>query len=55
MIMCVSFYYSFCVKDASELPDWRLPLSFMKGRHTDVIEGLPPADDGWRVKERVSY
>ena len=31
------------------LPDW---LSFMKGRHTEVIEGLQSADDEWIVKER---
>ena len=31
------------------LPDW---LSFMKGRHTEVIEGLQLVDDEWIVKER---
>lgn len=41
------------VEDASELSDWRLPLSFMKGRHMESIDGLPPMDESWRVKERL--
>ena len=41
-------------KDASELADWRLPLSFMKSRHMEDIAGLEPMEDGWRVKEKVS-
>ena len=44
---------SIILQDASELPDWRLPLSFMKARHTEKIEGLSSAGDCWRVKDRV--
>lgn len=40
-------------KDASELDDWRLPLSYMKGRHLEDIIGLPPMKENWRIKERV--
>ncbi len=47
----------FAVEDPSELPDWRLPLSFMKSRHSSLYTS---EDDGgmdeqpWRQKDRVS-
>ena len=43
----------FAVEDPSELPDWRLPLSFMKSRHTEKIEGDQITKDSWRMKDRV--
>ena len=44
----------FAVEDPSELPDWRVPLSFMKSRHSEKIEGEPEPQDSWRMKDRVS-
>jgi len=43
----------FAVEDPSELPDWRLPLSFMKSRHTEKIKGDELSEDSWRMKDRV--
>ena len=43
----------FAVEDPSELPDWRLPLSFMKSRHTEKIKGDELGEDSWRMKDRV--
>lgn len=34
--------------------DWKLPLSFVKKRHTETIEGAKLAAQTWRMKERVS-
>lgn len=34
--------------------DWTLPLSFVKKRHTEVIEGGSEITQTWRMKERVS-
>lgn len=47
----------FAVEDPSELSDWRLPLSFMKSRHSSLYTS--EEDDGldeqpWRTKDRVS-
>lgn len=42
----------FAVAEPSELPDWRLPLSFMKARHVEKIETTQESDD-WRMKDRV--
>ncbi len=35
--------------------DWKLPLSFVKKRHTETIEGAKVAAHTWRMKERVRY
>ena len=43
----------FAVEDPSELPDWRLPLSFMKSRHIEKIEGDQITEESWRMKDRV--
>ena len=43
----------FAVEDPSELPDWRLPLSFMKSRHSERVEKDRQAQEPWRMKERV--
>jgi len=43
----------FAVEDPSELPDWRLPLSFMKSRHTEKIKGDELSEDSWRMKDRM--
>lgn len=42
----------FAVAEPSELPDWRLPLSFMKARHVEKIETTQESDE-WRMKDRV--
>ncbi len=50
----------FAVEDPSELPDWRLPLSFMKSRHSSLFpsddDGVCSAEQAWRMKskDRVS-
>ena len=46
----------FSVVDPSELSDWRLPLSFMKSRHSslsDSDEEGRAQDQAWRLKDRV--
>ena len=43
----------FRVEDASELADWNIPLSFMKSRHLELIEGLEEEGTSWRIKDRV--
>ena len=42
----------FSVAEPSELPDWRLPLSFMKARHVEKIEATKESDE-WRMRDRV--
>ena len=42
----------FAVAEPSDLPDWRLPLSFMKSRHAEKIEA-PQEPEEWRMKDRV--
>ena len=42
----------FAVADPGELPDWRLPLSFMKTRHLEKIEATQETDE-WRMRDRV--
>ncbi len=46
----------FAVEDPSELPDWRLPLSFMKSRHSSLFssDDEGSAEQPWRMKDRVS-
>ena len=41
------------MEDASELSDWNIPLSFMKSRHLEVIEGLEDEGTSWRIKDRM--
>lgn len=44
----------FAVEDPSELSDWRLPLSFMKSRHSSLVTNDEDSHDTlWRVKDRV--
>jgi len=33
--------------------DWQLPISFVKTRHTEKIEGANAITQTWRMKERV--
>lgn len=33
--------------------DWQLPISFVKKRHTEKIEGANAITQTWRMKERV--
>ena len=42
----------FAVAAPGELPDWRLPLSFMKARHLEKIEASGETEE-WRMKDRV--
>ena len=42
----------FSVAEPSELPDWRLPLSFMKSRHVEKIQARGEVDE-WRIRDRV--
>ena len=42
----------FAVAAPGELPDWRLPLSFMKTRHLEKIEVSKETEE-WRMKDRV--
>ena len=44
----------FAVEDPSELIDWQIPLSFMKGRHSSVGDCKDKTNnDSWRMKDRV--
>lgn len=40
--------------DDEEADDWKLPLAFVKKRHTEPIEGAKIFPQSWRMKERVS-
>lgn len=40
-------------EDITECVDWQLPLSFVKKRHTEKIEGVNAITQTWRMKERV--
>ena len=42
------------LEDQSTLSDWNLPLSFMKNRHKEKIEGMEKSENSWRMKDRVS-
>ena len=42
----------FAVAEPNELPDWRLPLSFMKSRHLEKIEASQEPEE-WRMRDRV--
>jgi regulator-associated protein of mTOR len=42
----------FSVAEPSELPDWRLPLSFMKSRHVEKIQARGEVDE-WRIRDRM--
>jgi regulator-associated protein of mTOR len=40
-------------QDTSELADWNIPLSFMKSRHLEAIEGMEADGSSWRIKDRM--
>lgn len=40
-------------EDQNECVDWKLPLSFVKKRHLEPIEGVKEITQTWRMKERV--
>lgn len=40
-------------EDESDMPDWNLPLAFMKKRHCEKIEGSKSLAQSWRMKDRV--
>ncbi|CAH0389097.1 unnamed protein product [Bemisia tabaci] len=39
--------------DDEEADDWKLPLAFVKKRHTEPIEGAKIFPQSWRMKERM--
>ncbi|KAL0278568.1 UNVERIFIED_CONTAM: hypothetical protein PYX00_000353 [Menopon gallinae] len=39
--------------DVTECVDWQLPLSFVKKRHSENIEGVNAITQTWRLKERM--
>uniref|UniRef100_A0A4X2KJW7 Regulatory-associated protein of mTOR n=1 Tax=Vombatus ursinus TaxID=29139 RepID=A0A4X2KJW7_VOMUR len=40
-------------EDESDLTDWNLPLTFMKKRHCEKIEGSKSLAQSWRMKDRM--
>ena len=42
----------YSVAEPMELPDWRLPLSFMKSRHVERIVAREESEE-WRIRDRV--
>jgi regulator-associated protein of mTOR len=40
-------------EDDDSTIDWQLPISFVKKRHTEKIEGANAITQTWRMKERV--
>ena len=51
--MTTAIQHSYNEEDVSECVDWQLPLSFVKKRHTENIEGESATTQTWRMKERV--
>lgn len=49
----VALYQQDNEEDITECVDWQLPLSFVKKRHTEKIEGVNAVTQTWRMKERV--
>lgn len=43
----------FEVEDPLQLSDWNQPLSFMKSRHVEKIEGEVLQQESWRAKDKV--
>ena len=40
-------------EEEPDLSDWKLPLAFMKKRHSEKIEGSKALAQSWRMKDRV--
>lgn len=41
-------------EEEADMNDWKLPLTFMKKRHLEKIEGSKALAQSWRMKDRVS-
>lgn len=53
MSMTAVLQHGYYEEDVSECVDWQLPLSFVKKRHAENIEGESAITQTWRMKERV--
>uniref|UniRef100_A0A4W3JWU3 Regulatory-associated protein of mTOR n=1 Tax=Callorhinchus milii TaxID=7868 RepID=A0A4W3JWU3_CALMI len=42
-------------EDEGDLTDWNLPVTFMKKRHSEKIEGSKAVTQSWRMKDRARY
>jgi hypothetical protein len=42
-------------EEEPDLSDWKLPLAFMKKRHSEKIEGSKALAQSWRMKDRVIF
>ena len=42
-------------EEEADMNDWKLPLAFMKKRHSEKIEGSKALAQSWRMKDRVSF
>uniref|UniRef100_A0A4W3JYD1 Regulatory-associated protein of mTOR n=1 Tax=Callorhinchus milii TaxID=7868 RepID=A0A4W3JYD1_CALMI len=40
-------------EDEGDLTDWNLPVTFMKKRHSEKIEGSKAVTQSWRMKDRM--
>lgn len=45
---------SLAEEEEADMNDWKLPLAFMKKRHSEKIEGSKALAQSWRMKDRVS-
>uniref|UniRef100_A0A3B3BSY2 Uncharacterized protein n=1 Tax=Oryzias melastigma TaxID=30732 RepID=A0A3B3BSY2_ORYME len=41
-------------EEEADMNDWKLPLTFMKKRHLEKIEGSKALAQSWRMKDRVT-
>lgn len=41
-------------EEEADMNDWKLPLTFMKKRHLEKIEGSKALAQSWRMKDRVN-
>lgn len=41
-------------EEEADMNDWKLPLAFMKKRHSEKIEGSKALAQSWRMKDRVN-
>uniref|UniRef100_A0A8C5D1Q7 Raptor N-terminal CASPase-like domain-containing protein n=1 Tax=Gouania willdenowi TaxID=441366 RepID=A0A8C5D1Q7_GOUWI len=42
-------------EEEADMDDWKLPLAFMKKRHSEKIEGSKALAQSWRMKDRARY
>lgn len=46
---------SLAEEEEADMNDWKLPLAFMKKRHSEKIEGSKALAQSWRMKDRVIF